>query len=187
MKHISLFILMFVISGCVTTGQNIDKQTSYSVTPITAEEEKELIQNLGINYLQCVIKRGRITGLIEKEKRAIFGKMLVRRHPEWTDEKKYCYSIGKIDCWWAGKELIPTLREEIFRRNPAWSDRVKDTIMKGEIYIGMTDDQVKASWGLPKDINRSVGSWGVHEQWIYKKNKTYYLYVKNNVLTSWQD
>ena len=40
------------------------------------------------------------------------------------------------------------------------------------------------SWGQPDDINRSVGSWGVHEQWVYGDE---YLYFENGKLTSWQD
>lgn len=60
--------------------------------------------------------------------------------------------------------------------------------------MGMTTAEVKASWGKPDDINRSVGSWGVHEQWIYYKISTFglsyttqYLYFENNILTGWQD
>jgi len=48
----------------------------------------------------------------------------------------------------------------------------------------MTKEQVLASWGKPEDINRSVGRWGVHEQWIYDST---YLYFENGILTSFQD
>jgi hypothetical protein len=48
----------------------------------------------------------------------------------------------------------------------------------------MTDEMVRLSWGSPRDINRSVGSWGVHEQWVYYSS---YLYFENGILTSWQD
>jgi hypothetical protein len=55
---------------------------------------------------------------------------------------------------------------------------------KKEITLGMTKEQVIASWGSPKDKNRSVGSWGVHEQWVYHST---YLYFENGILTSYQD
>lgn len=58
-------------------------------------------------------------------------------------------------------------------------------IFAGYIWIGMTKEMVLESWGEPKDINRTVGSWGVHEQWIYYGDK--YLYIENGKLTSWQD
>jgi len=48
----------------------------------------------------------------------------------------------------------------------------------------MTTEQVKMSWGSPYDINRTAGSWGIHEQWVYGDK---YLYFENGVLTSWQD
>ncbi|GAH38631.1 unnamed protein product [marine sediment metagenome] len=52
----------------------------------------------------------------------------------------------------------------------------------------MTKEQVEVSWGKPRDINKSVGSWGVHEQWIYRKfSHSTYLYFENGILTSWQD
>ncbi len=53
------------------------------------------------------------------------------------------------------------------------------------IQIGMTDKMVLDSWGQPDDINRTVGSWGVHEQWVYGADQ--YLYFENGKLTGWQD
>ena len=48
----------------------------------------------------------------------------------------------------------------------------------------MTDEMAVVALGSPKDINRSVGSWGTHEQWVYDGE---YLYFENGKLTSWQD
>ena len=59
-------------------------------------------------------------------------------------------------------------------------------ISEGHIWIGMTNKMAIVSWGAPDDVNRTVGSWGVHEQWIYKSQDTY-LYFENGILTSWQD
>ena len=61
-----------------------------------------------------------------------------------------------------------------------------NTIINNQIQLGMTKEMVIDSWGRPDDINRTVGSWGVHEQWVYERNKTY-LYFENGILTSWQD
>lgn len=65
-----------------------------------------------------------------------------------------------------------------------WGKRVLTTIANGKVFIGMTKPQVIASWGQPSDINRTAGSWGVHEQWVYGSN---YLYFENGILKSWQD
>ena len=59
-------------------------------------------------------------------------------------------------------------------------------ILKREIWLGMTDAMARDSWGSPSDINRSVGSWGVHEQWVYNRYDAY-LYFENGKLNSWQD
>ncbi|WP_243374601.1 hypothetical protein [Geotalea sp. SG265] len=60
-----------------------------------------------------------------------------------------------------------------------------NAIANGKIFIGMTKDEAVASWGKPQDINRSAGSWGINEQWVYGDRT--YLYFKNGRLTSWQD
>lgn len=57
-------------------------------------------------------------------------------------------------------------------------------IVEGKVWIGMTKEMMIESWGQPEDINRSVGSWGVHEQCIYGDT---YVYVENGKVASWQD
>jgi hypothetical protein len=58
-------------------------------------------------------------------------------------------------------------------------------IIAGKIWIGMTDAMAKESWGYPDDINRTVGSFGVHEQWVYPNDV--YLYFEDGILTTFQD
>jgi DNA-binding protein H-NS len=53
-----------------------------------------------------------------------------------------------------------------------------------KIWLGMTKEMAEESWGKPRDINRTVGSWGVKEQWVYSDA---YLYFDNGILNSWQD
>lgn len=68
------------------------------------------------------------------------------------------------------------------------SANVSRCILEGKITKGMNKEEVVASWGRPNDINRTVGSWGVHEQWVYgSAPNTRYLYFENDKLTSWQD
>ena len=64
------------------------------------------------------------------------------------------------------------------------ASRMREAIRKGRPGLGMRDEEVRASWGPPIRINRSVGSWGVHEQWVYPGRN--YLYFKNGSLTSIQ-
>lgn len=57
-------------------------------------------------------------------------------------------------------------------------------IFEGKIWIGMTKSMLLESWGRPNDINRTVGAWGVHEQWVFGDT---YVYLENDIVTSWQD
>ena len=88
-------------------------------------------------------------------------------------------------------------RQSFVDVNPHLKENVKQAILEGKIFLGMTKKQAVASWGNPNSINRSGGSFGIHEQWVYERNKyiggtvisvpSFYLYIENGVLKSWQD
>ena len=56
-------------------------------------------------------------------------------------------------------------------------------IKDGRVKIGMTAQEVRLSWGNPKDINVSEGIWGVHEQWVYEDE---YVYFENGKVSAIQ-
>ena len=59
---------------------------------------------------------------------------------------------------------------------------------RGPITIGMTAVDVRKAWGEPGKVNRSVYSFGVHEQWVYgRANTSEYVYIRNGKVTSWSD
>ncbi len=63
-------------------------------------------------------------------------------------------------------------------------------IKLGEIGVGMSEKALLVVWGKPRKINRTVGSYGTHKQYIYKKfasPERRYVYVKNGKVTGWQD
>jgi hypothetical protein len=84
------------------------------------------------------------------------------------------------------------LRESYVKEHPELDGKTKKAILAEKIIIGMSKEEVIASWGNPHDINKSVGSWGVHEQWVYGYWSynvfipTSYLYFENEKLTGWQ-
>ncbi|WP_249621014.1 hypothetical protein [Desulfuromonas sp. CSMB_57] len=94
---------------------------------------------------------------------------------ENNNEIKYEYDVD-----------IEKISQDFYRKNigKGWSKRALNAINNKNIYIGMTKKQVLTSWGRPKDVNRMVGSWGVHEQWVYPGS---YLYFENGILSSFQD
>jgi len=68
-----------------------------------------------------------------------------------------------------------------------WGKRVINAIQKGKVVIGMTKQQVLMSWGEATKVNRTIGKWGTHEQWVYRENGPPFLYLENGKLTSFQD
>lgn len=80
-------------------------------------------------------------------------------------------------------------REWYVAINPELPAQTKEYILAGAVVIGMTDEQVIAAKGHHgSNVNRSVGSWGIHEQWVYGDFPyCSYLYFENGILTSWQD
>jgi len=63
---------------------------------------------------------------------------------------------------------------------------IADKIISKKIWLGMTDDMAIESRGYAWKTNRSVGSWGVKEQWVYGEiSNRVYLYFENGKLTSW--
>lgn len=54
-------------------------------------------------------------------------------------------------------------------------------ILDSKLSLGMTQEMVEIAWGKPKDINRSIYSDGIHEQWVYYST---YLYFENGILTA---
>jgi hypothetical protein len=65
-----------------------------------------------------------------------------------------------------------------------YGEKIYKKLREGYIWNGMTKEMAIISRGYPKDKNRSVGSWGTHEQWVYDDE---YLYFENGYLRSWQD
>lgn len=80
------------------------------------------------------------------------------------------------------------LRQELVNRHPEWSEAIKNNILKGSVSLGMTQEQFLASWGYPRDINRTVRARETKEQWVYGTfPDSEYFYFENDILTSWQD
>ena len=69
------------------------------------------------------------------------------------------------------------------------TDRMKEAVAKKQLLVGMNKFEVLVIKGRPRDINKTVGAWGVHEQWVYGYGSydRMYLYFENDILTSWQD
>lgn len=74
--------------------------------------------------------------------------------------------------------------EEIVSRG-YFSQSELDLIDSKSIQMGMREEALICSWGRPSDVNKSVGSWGEHKQYVYGGGS--YVYVENGRVTSWQN
>ena len=67
----------------------------------------------------------------------------------------------------------------------AWDETTFAAIEDGKVFVGMSREQARISWGNPLEINRTVSGDTVREQWVYGGNT--YLYFERDKLTSIQD
>ena len=82
-------------------------------------------------------------------------------------------------------ENVRDARRKWYVNNNKISDKTKQLILEGRFATGWPKEHLHASIGKPYDINRTVSSKNVHEQWLYYSG--YYIYFENGILTSWQD
>ena len=78
--------------------------------------------------------------------------------------------------------IDPERRDALIRK---YGSTKGTKIYEREIWVGMTSQMARDSWGEPDNINRTGNANGVREQWVYKPGS--YLYFENGVLTAWQN
>lgn len=84
---------------------------------------------------------------------------------------------------------IGVTAEIVSEQFPQLSQSQCQKIADGTITMGMTGEMVQMARGKPDDINRTVGVWGSHEQWVYESSSFTnwtFLYFENGILTGWQ-
>ena len=115
------------------------------------------------------------------------------------------------------KEITKHLqtRTNYCNANPQLTSAWLSWIHYGQLRRGLSAEEVKLAWVAPDSINKSVGSYGEHEQWVYRVeyeysrygssyslrdldyiranigppslSNDYYLYFEDGILTSWQE
>lgn len=79
------------------------------------------------------------------------------------------------------KESMDTHKKKMITK---YGQKYGNAIAQNKVQLGMNQAMCRESWGEPYEINRSTGSFGVHEQWVYSGG---YLYFENGKLTSIQN
>lgn len=111
------------------------------------------------------------------------GKVLYQDASCEGGEKVNLSGAGQPD---AASPATAHLRKEAKRLER--DERVADAVSRSRVFIGMTEDEVRHSWGAPTKINRSVRASGTSEQWVYDRGnfRAQYVYVDDGVVTSVQ-
>jgi len=101
-------------------------------------------------------------------------------HNCWRDYKSITLATRYA---WAPEPLKSELIRELQRRG-ALTQAQRKRIEEGKLNIGDSELMIYAVLGEPEDINRTVGSFGEHKQWVYPSQL---IYTENGKVTGWQD
>lgn len=138
-----------------------------------------------------IINKGQFFGYLnevyinETEEMKIFKNVLqkqneeLRKQKESEDAKKWKLAHEKQSALVIQKRK--EYRQIIINK---YGNETGQKLLDGNYWIGMTDDMALISLGVPRSINKTVGVWGVNEQWVYYST---YLYFENGILTSYQN
>ncbi len=100
----------------------------------------------------------------------------------YAPEYDFTHIFKSKEVFLKAKEKEEQRRKQILTK---YGQHNGQTILEGKVRIGFTKAMCIEAWGEPNDINKSSGSWGVHEQWCYSDGS--YLYFENGKLTSIQN
>lgn len=83
--------------------------------------------------------------------------------------------------------FLPYRSDYYFDADPmaGWSVSIREKVQQGTMAQGMTDVQLRLSWGKPDKINKTVLPDHTNEQWVYRRHDTY-VYLRDGIVTSWQ-
>jgi hypothetical protein len=87
----------------------------------------------------------------------------------------------------------PTSQGAVYWQREAEKNRrasqMQRAIAAREVVIGMTAEEVVASWGRPTKVNTTITGGSKTEQWVYRRGgvAAQYIYLHNGAVRSMQD
>lgn len=82
-------------------------------------------------------------------------------------------------------EMIVALNLEIEKLYTAkFGKEIGLRVYNKQIWKGMTEKMLSASWGKPDKINKNVEKWGIFTQWYYGKIT---FFFRDSKLTDWEE
>jgi hypothetical protein len=100
-------------------------------------------------------------------------------------EQKTADSVKYIKNQEAERIALAKRKAELINKYGTYDSK---RILEKKVWLGMTTDMARESLGEPNDINRTISSSGVNEQWVYGSIPSQiYLYFENGMLITVQD
>lgn len=160
---ITVLIISFLATRACTTSQNNPSQAIEIDQPTTEKANiPDMIPPLDVKAIDPAAKDR------------------AAKHSPQT----FCRALGKALRTDKDPELKRAMIERASMEFASTLTFGQQSAIKAEqLTLGMTPCMAIAAWDRPERINQSVGSYGVHEQWVYPAN---YLYFENGVITSYQ-
>lgn len=190
-----IMALLIIVDSPIFLGKKKDATTNQSAIPIDVNEESR-------NLLE--LEKEKVAKAKEEEKQqkiTELGDIYCRER-----SKPYARYVNLDDFILMYEKANETINLRPVMNKPpiktkcdkvmelcldSWSEKDCEQIAEGNIWIGMSEDQLILAWGLPNDRNNTVNSWGTRSQWVYGSFGPYvYLEGKNKNdlrVTSWQD
>lgn len=84
------------------------------------------------------------------------------------------------------REGVRQRKERFLRENPTLSADQREMIERSSFVIGMSAAAVRAAFGEPRELIRTVNALETFEQWSYGSGSIY-LYFQNGLLRSFQE
>lgn len=79
-----------------------------------------------------------------------------------------------LSCGKKTEVVVISAQEQYVKEHPELSEEMKKNILEETVAIGMTEEQVIASWGKPDDIQIFSSEYNSYKRWIYKNRPKVY-------------
>lgn len=199
-KH-SVLLFMFIFLFTIFHGSC--SASSFSLISLLPDEHSRTIL-IGLSGKQAWLDKNSIAGQEESFRKMhnlehfVFGDIdvdngilqIIRDNGEsfyWKSSKITLYkeSFKQTAAQTAAREVRWLIHDtDPYKQSPNWPQEAWEYIENQQVFVGMTREMALMSIGAPVKKNKTISTYGNHEQWIYRSQ---YLYFENNILTTIQN
>lgn len=109
----------------------------------------------------------------------------ISRDTKKTIEKFKSFSGNSLHYIYLPKNGIESKAIALYNKY-YWPKNECMTVAQHKVFIGMTKQQLIASWGRPSSVNRTTTAWSNSEQWVYGSFGPF-VYLEDGVVTAVQN